>query len=129
MKNDKPILDTESANQAVKEEKVLDLLEEFDRITLTDGFNKNILARIKEEEKQSSYHWYKPFAALAASIIIAIAIYNFQKSPTDDHPLPKIASADIAVIANMDLLDKMEIFEHLDVFVDMESTQKFLQLL
>lgn len=129
MENDTPISSTESSNQTAKEESILEVLDEFDRIALTDGFNKDILTRIKEEKEHSLYRWYKPFVALAASIIVAIVIYNLQPSPIGDHFLPTVARADIPVIANIDLLDKMEIFEHLDVLVDMESTQEFLQLL
>jgi len=120
-------MDMESENQSAKEEKALELLEKFDEITLTDDFNKSILARI-QEEKPSSYHWYKPWAVIAASVLAIIVIWNFQKSPTDEH-LIKVARGDIPVIENLDLLDKMEILEHLDVLVDTESTREFLQLL
>ena len=128
MENDKSNLNAESVNQTLKEDKALELLDKLDKITLTDDFNKAVLARIKKEKTATLHNWYKPFAAIAASIVVATVIWNFQKSTIDEH-LVKVPRSDILVIENLDLLDKMEILDHLDVLADTAATQVFLQLL
>ncbi len=121
-------MDTNSLNQTANEKKALELLDTFDEIILSDAFNKTILDRIKTEEKPPTYHRYRSFAAIAASIVAVIMIWNFNRIQTDNPPV-KIAGMDMPVVENMDLLDKMEILEHLDVLSDTESTKVFLRLL
>jgi len=128
MENDKNNLNIESEYQALKEEKALELLDKLDEIILTDDFNKTVLSRIKTEKIPPSHRWYKSFAAIAASIIIATVVWNIPKKPTEKH-LTRVPGPDILVIKNLDLLDKMETLEHLDVLIDTASTQVFLQLL
>jgi hypothetical protein len=121
-------MENRSDKQIAKENNMLDLLDKFDGINLSDGFNENILNKIKKEEKQISNNGYKSFAILAASIAAIVVIWNFSQQKISDNSL-QIANADISVIENLELLDKMEVLENLDVLEDIESTRKFLQLL
>jgi hypothetical protein len=128
MEDNKPLLDKKSRKLAAKEDKALDLLEKYDEIILSDDFNEKILNQIKIENKQSSYRWYKSFTAIAASIIIIIVIGNMPGNRETNSAL-KVAHADLPIVKNLDLLEKMELLDHLDILLDVKSTQLFLQLL
>ncbi len=115
-------METNRRNQ----EKILSLLDEPVSIDLTDDFNRAILARVQEEEQKRS--WYKPTMAFAASFLFVLGIWLFRSSPEQTH-LAELDAADVQVMANLDLLEKMEVMEHLDIYLDTASSGMFLQLM
>lgn len=107
------------------QDKIFSLLDESVGIDLTDDFNRVVLARVEEEQTKS---WYKPAMTLAASFLFVVGIWLFRSSPNPTH-LTVLGAADIQVMANLDLLEKMEVMEHLDIYLDTASSGMFLQLM
>jgi len=115
-------------NRKRNEEKLLDLLDESEKIVLSDEFNRAVLARLKEEEKPRFSFRHKAAALAAASFLIAVAVRQFGRTPEEMYTAG-IAGSDLQVVRNLELLDKMEVLEHLDIYLDTASSALFLQLL
>ncbi|BCL62251.1 hypothetical protein DGMP_29440 [Desulfomarina profundi] len=109
-------------------DRVLKLLDETEQIDLDDDFNRAVLARVREEKTDVRVTWYKPAVAFAVSVAVVLAVRQFgpllKKTQMDD-----VAVSDRMVIEHLELLEKMDVLEHLDVYLDTATSNLFLQLL
>ena len=109
-------------------EKVLELLNESEKIVLSDEFNRAVLARLKGERRSRFSFRYKSAVLVALSCLIAVAVRQFSGAPEEVYTAG-IAEPDLQVVRNLEFLDKMEVLEHLDIYLDTASSALFLQLL
>ncbi|WP_457577829.1 hypothetical protein [Desulfomarina sp.] len=108
-------------------ENAVRLLEESEKIVLTDDFNRAVLARLQEDHSRSRI-WYKSAAVLAVSLAAVFTFWSFR--PDNGKPyLAGKGNRDLEIIEHLDILEKMEVLEHLDVYSDTASLRLFLQLL
>lgn len=121
--------DDKVSKQAAMEAKALGLLDKFEEIRLTDDFNRKVINSIRKEHKTFAYNWLKPLAAVAVSVAAVVVLLTVYEPPQQDSKTSVVSRTDVAVVEHLELLDKMEILEHLDELADTESTMIFLQLL